>query len=176
MIAIDRLVACAVDELPEDEAREVEEHVLGCTPCAALFERLVALGDALRELVRAGAASFVATRGLVDRLDAARLLSRRYELGPGAIVPCSVGAADIYSCVRFAADLSGVTRVDVERGATRLTDVPFEANEGAIYLVTSSALIRTFPTAKLAFRLIAVDARGERPLGQYTLDHTGFGS
>ncbi len=169
MIDIDRLIACA---LGEDDAA-VEEHVLACSACAARFAAFVRLGPAIAELVRAGAGGCVATRSLVDKLEAERLISRRYALAPGSVVACTVGADDIYSLCVFAVPATA-PRVDLVRVSGRLADIPVDA--GHVYLVTPSALIRTLPSMKLPFQLIVVEPGGERTLAEYTLDHTAMTS
>jgi len=168
VIAIDKLVALAAGE---DDA-EAEEHVLSCASCAERLASLVRLGPAIGELVRAGSAGFVATRALVDRLEAEHLISRRYALAPGSRLPCTVGADDIFSLTVFEVDLAGATRVDLTRNDVRYADVPFDPTAGRLYLVTPSAAIRRMPSGRLAFRI----ADGDRTLGEYTLDHTAPGS
>jgi hypothetical protein len=115
-------------------------------------------------LVRAGGAGFPATRSLVARLDAEQLISRRYALAPGSAVPCTVGAADIFSLLVF--EVPGApAEVDLQRGAQRLTGVPVD--DGHVYLVTPSAVVRTFSTGKIPFRISSFE---------YTLDHTALHS
>lgn len=173
MIESERLLAAALGELSGDEELAVEEHVVSCGACAARYASFVRLGPALAALVRDGAAAMPITRSLVERLDAEGLVSRRYVLAPGAMVPCGVGPADVYSLVVLDADLTGATRIDLIRGADRLADVPYDPT-GHVYLLTPSRIVRTFPTMKLPLRLIAVDGVSERALGDYTLDHTAF--
>ncbi len=170
MIALDRLVACALGE--DDD--EVEAHVLACDECAARFAELASLPAALRERVRAGGALMVVSPLLLDHLEAAGLVSRRYVLAPGGTVPCTVSASDVYSLVTLEAELAGASRVDLVRTGGRFTDIPFDSRAGRVYLVTPSAYVRTLPTAPIPFRLVAVERDGDRTLGEYTLDHTAF--
>jgi hypothetical protein len=169
VIALDRLAMAALGELDDDE---VEEHVLACSRCAAIFASFVRLGPAIAELVRGGGVSVVATASLVDRFERESLVSRRYVLAPGSTVPCAVGADDVYSCTTLEADLSGVGRVDLVRGPTRIADVPFDAR--GVRLLTRSDFLRTLPSMKIPFRLIAVEPGAERTIAEYTLDHTAF--
>jgi hypothetical protein len=169
MIDRDRLIACALGQGADDDV--VEEHILGCSECAAAFATFARIGPALAAAIRAGELGFIATRTLVDRLDRERLVSRRYRLTPGAVVPCAIGLTDIFSLLEIEADLAGASRVDLTRGTERLFDIPCDRAAGRIYVVTPGAVIRRFPTMKIPFRVLAVDGTAERSLGEYTLDH-----
>ena len=178
MIELDRLIALALGELDPAEESVVEEHVLECDQCAAILERLLETGDAVRELIGDGGIALVGSGHIIDRLERAGLVSRTYRIAPGETVPCTVGATDIYSAAHLEVDLSGVRRVDLVRasllGSGRVEDVPFDPARGTISMLTPSALIRTFPSMLFTLTLIAVDADGERVLGEYRLDHTAF--
>jgi hypothetical protein len=177
VIELERLVKLALDELGETEAADVEEHVLACGSCAATLERLLRLGDAVREVVRAGKLAFPATGGLVTELERAGLVSRSYLLAPDRIVPCAVSAEDIYAVTTFEADLRGVERVDIVRTvlgrSIRMNDVPFDAESGLVRIVSRSDVLRTLPTTRIKLELFAVEGSGERRLSEYFLDHTG---
>jgi hypothetical protein len=174
MIAVDRLLSSALGELDPRADLEVEEHVLSCGSCATKYAAFVRLGPAIAQLVRSGSAMMPVTRTLAERLGAEGLISRRYVLEPGKIVPCAVGADDVYTLTTYHADLTGVSRVDLVRTGGRLEDVPFDASEGRFYMVVNCDFLRTLPSMKLPLRLVAVDAGGERTIGEYTLDHTAF--
>ncbi len=174
MIAFERLVACAVGDVAPEEERHVEEHILSCGPCADLYATLVRLGADVAALVRAGGATLQITQTLEERVEHDGLVTRRYNLSPGDVVPCAVNAEDIYSLTTLAADLTNVERVDLVRGDQRIADVPFD-RRGVVRLLTSANVLRTLPTMKVAFRLIAIDGAGrERIVAHYTLDHTGL--
>jgi hypothetical protein len=174
VIEIDRLIAHALGDLDAADAELVDEHVLACGACATIFERLLSIGDGVRALVGAGAVPFVATRGFVAALERAKLISRSYAIAPGQIVPCTVGAADIYSATTLHGDLRGVVRLDLERRAgpstERVEDVPFDPESGQITLITSSAFLRTLPSTRVSIRLFGDD----RLVGDYLLDHTAM--
>jgi hypothetical protein len=171
VIAIERLIACA---LGEGDADAVEEHVLSCSRCAAIFEALVRLGPAVAELVRGGHAQVPGTRALVERLDAAGLITRRYALAPGTPVPCSVGANDIYTLTVYQADFTGVSRVDLVRVGERIPDIPFDAATGRVYILSPCERLRALPSMRLQLQLLAIEGDRERVLGDYILDHTGY--
>jgi hypothetical protein len=178
VIELDRLIALALGELDPGEESEVEEHVLACDECAATLARLLEVGDAVRDLVGAGGIALVGSGQVVDRLERAGLVSRTYRIAPGQTVPCSVGATDIYAVAHLEVDLAGVRRVDLvsatPRGTERVEDIPFDPARGFISILTPSAFIRTMPSMHITCTLVAVDADGERVLGEYRLDHTAF--
>jgi hypothetical protein len=175
VIAADRLIACALGELAGDAADEVEEHVLSCGACAAKYASFVRLGPAIRALVRDGDATVPATRALVDAAEAAGLVTRRYVLTPGAVVPCTVDAHDIYSLTIYEGlDLAGVSRLDVVRPGGRLVDVPFDARAGRLYMLTRGEMLRALPTMKLQIQLVSVESGGDRTVAEVTMDHTAF--
>jgi hypothetical protein len=174
VIEPERLLASALGELTGDAEATVEEHVLACGPCAERYAAFVRMGPAVADLIRTARVALPITKTLLDRFEAAGLVTRRYVLAPGSTVPCTVGAEDIYSVVRFEADFRGASQVDLIRGNVRQVDVPFDPDAGVVYTATPASALRTLPTMKLQFRLVAIDAHGERALADYTLDHTAF--
>ena len=174
MIAFDLLVGCALGEIDGESAIAVEEHIVSCGRCARVYESIVRLGQDIAALVRGGGATMQVTGSIAEQLEREGLISSRYELSPGAIVPCSVGIADIYSLTTLQANLSDVQRLDLVRGPERITDIAFDPR-GFVRLLSSSEELRKLPTMKLQFRLIAVDsAARERIIAEYTLDHSAF--
>ena len=177
MIAFELLVRLACGDLTGDEESSVEEHVLDCTECARTLEGLVVVGDAVRTALVSGEhrVRLIGTTAMVERLDAAGLLSRRYALAPGSVVPCGVTSKDVYSMAKLEADLRDAVRIDLEINGHRIPDLPFEAESGRVLLVTPATEIRTLPTMKLGFRMFTFDKDGrERLAGEYTLDHTAW--
>jgi hypothetical protein len=173
MIAFERLASLALGELDDDAAAEVEEHVLGCSRCAAVLESLLELGDRLAEVARSGT-RMLAGRALVDRLAAAGLVTRTYSIAAGGQVACTVDDRDLYSAMRLSADTRGERRVDVvflspERDI-RYEDVPFEP-DGVVF-VHPAHYLRTIPSGRKMLRLVAVDDQGDRVLAEYVLNHT----
>jgi anti-sigma factor RsiW len=175
MIPMDRLVALAVGELDDAERDAIDAHLLACGACTATVERLLDLEDALRELVRDGQVAVPVSAGLERQLREAGLVSRTYRLAPGEVLPCSVGADDLYALTVLQADLRAVERVDVVRttaaGSTRMIDVPFVADDGVVRFVSRSDRLRELPTCRIELEVVAVDAGGERRIGAYSLEH-----
>ncbi len=178
MIELDRLIALALGELGPTEESAVEEHVLACGECAAILEGLLQIGDAVGDLIVGGGMTLVGSGHVVDRLERAGRVSRTYRIAPGETVPCSVGSADIYAVAHLAVDLAGARRVDLLQasplGTARIEDIPFDPARQSVSLLTPSAIIRTLPSMHITLTLIAVDADGERVLGEYGLDHTAL--
>ena len=172
MIAVERLIASALDELSADAQAEVEEHVLSCGHCAALYAWFLRLGPAVDELVRSGTVGMPVTRSLAQRLDADGLITRRYVLEPGKPVPCTVGPEDVYSLTTYHVDLAGVSRVDLIRAGQRIPDVPFDVEAGRVYMLSGADALRSLPSMRLQLQLVSVDESGDRTLGDYVLDHT----
>jgi hypothetical protein len=176
VIAFERLAMLALGELPVEEAVVVEEHVLGCTGCAAVLERLLELGERIGEVTRHGEAFLLAGRPLVDQLQAEGMITRRYEMGPGGEVSCTVDARDIYTCMCLKLDARALRRIDLIYEAPsaryRVEDLPFGPDE--VVFVQPATYIRTLPTERKTIRLMAVDDEGERAVATYVLNHTAF--
>jgi hypothetical protein len=77
--------------------------------------------------------------------------------------------------------LAGVVRVDAVQSIElpdgrvrqwRLEDVPFDPGAGELISLPSAAALRKMPVHTYRVRLLAVDAAGDRPLGEYTFAHT----
>jgi hypothetical protein len=176
VIAFERLAALALGELGGEALDEVELHVLSCTPCARILERLIQLGGAIRELVVAGKVRNVVGPALSARLGELGLVARRFRLAPGQVVPCAVGTDDIYVLAEMTADLAGVRRVDLLLGPPgaeqqRVEDVPFDAASGMVTVADRGDLLRQMPSMRLQMTLCAVDGDRQRVLGEYVLDH-----
>lgn len=155
-----------------DEAR-VEEHYLGCAECSARLEELAALARGVRAaFVRGHFASFL-TPAFVARLEAEGLRVREYRVPANGSVNCTVRPEDDVLLGRLQAPLAGVSRLDavmVEDGE-RLEDVPFDPASGEVVMSPGIAHVRTLPAHRQCVRLIAVEAGGERVVGEYTFNH-----
>ncbi len=178
MIDLERLVLLALDELDDAEAAEVDEHVLACGACASTLERLLHIGAGVRDLVRAGRTNIPVTTSLAAELRATGLISRSYHLAPDEIVPCTVGADDVYALTTLDADFRGVDRVDMVMttpgGARTIADLPFDRERGQVSYVAPSSTLRTFPSMRIKLELFSVEGKGPRKLGEYFLEHTAF--
>jgi len=82
---------------------------------------------------------------------------------------------------RLRAPLEGVKRVDSLHSLDlgdgrvqqwRVEDVPFDPDADEVIALPSAAALKRMPAHTLRVRLVAVDASGDRPLGDYTFAHT----
>jgi hypothetical protein len=176
MIAFERLSMLALGELPDDEAVAVEEHVLGCAGCAAVLERLLDLGEGIAEVTRLGGAFLLVGRGVVDRLEAEGMITRRYAIVSGGAVACTVDARDLYVSMRLELETRGLSRLDLLYESPiarhRFEDVPFDPGE--VVFSMPATFLRTLPTQREELRLVAVEGDGERTAAAYELHHTAF--
>jgi hypothetical protein len=180
VIAFEKLAMLALGELPEAEAEEVEDHVFACTGCALILERLLDLGARIAEVTREGGAFMLASRALVDELARAGMVTRRYRMGSGGQVACTVDAKDIYTAMHLSLDVDArdLDRIDLlyesPSASYRIGDVPIDRAAGEVVFVQPAEYLRTLPSERKTVRLVSVKAAGERVVAEYTLNHTAF--
>ncbi len=97
----------------------------------------------------------------------------------GGRVECTVTAEDDILIGRLTANLTGAKRVDLcicdERGAEqlRLADIPVHSGTSSVAYQESITFAKASPSNKMIARLVTFDEAGaERPLGEYTFNHT----
>jgi anti-sigma factor RsiW len=175
------LLAYWLGELPPTEEEPLEEHLLGCAHCAGRLEELAALASGIRAAVRAGAIHAVISGPFLEAMKNEGLRLREYRVAPGGSVECTITADDDAVVGRLEAPLSGVKRVDLLQAtddcaddalAPRLEDIPFDAAAGEVLLLPSAAALKKTPAHTWRVRLLAVDASGEKLLGDYAFVHT----
>jgi len=159
------------------EQRELERHLLSCPQCSGRASRMGELADGVAGLVREGAVPTVVLPPVVERLRREGRRIREYRVAAGGGVQCTVGPDDDVVLSRLAADLSGVTRLDLEvqlddGPSQRLSQLPFEPGAGELLLIGQTDELRAMPAQVQKMRLLAVEPAGERLLGEYTFDHT----
>ena len=159
-------------ELAPAEESAFEEHLFGCAECTAELEKLAALGAAVRATWRAGAVRAVIPHALYDAMKKKNLRLREYRVAPGASVNCTIAAADDFVVSRLAAPLAGVRRVDLVISGQRFEDVPFDAEAGEVLVLPAPAQLKRRGAFTQRMRLVAVEDREERVLGEYTFVHT----
>lgn len=157
--------------------RGAEEHLLGCDSCTGRLGALGALIEGVRDLVRGGRAPAVVTAGVLERLRRDGRAIREYRVPAGGGVWCTVAPDDDVLVARLGAELGAVTRVDLlsriddgEEG--RIADVPFDPSAGELIVLAPIDEVRSRPAHVERLRLVAVEPRGERVLGEYTFEHT----
>ncbi len=164
--------------LSAEEEAPVEEHLFGCDECSAALGEIRALAEGVRELARQGSLRWIASDAFLKRSAENGLRVRQYAPPAGGSVECTVTETDDLLIGRLAAALGNVAHVDlsicdgtgIERG--RLIDIPFHARTPEVIYHESMLVARSSPTSVMVAKLVAVDEKGERLLGEYTFHHT----
>jgi hypothetical protein len=164
-------------ELPSAARRLVEEHLLGCDACSPRAHVLAALAGGIRDLVVRGRVPAVVTPDVLEKLRREGRTLREYPVRAGESVQCTVAPHDDVLVARLQARVRPGTRVDllsrIDDGEEhRIADLPNGRGADEIVLVAPIAAIRARPAHVERIRLVAVEAGGERLLGEYTFDHT----
>ncbi len=165
--------------LSSSDEEAVEEHLLDCDKCGERLREVIAMAEGIRELAREGSLRMVVSETFLKRAAEEGLRIRQYAPPAGGGVQCTVTEEDDLLIGRLAADLSGVTRVDLclcdETGAeqVRMADVPVHSGASGVIYQESLTLAKAAPTHKMIARLVTFDeAGGERLLAEYTFNHT----
>ncbi len=181
-IELGTLVAYWLGELDAESESRTEEHLLGCDACSKRLGELVALADGVRTLARAGGAHAVVTDAFVRRLIEQGVHVREYRVPRNGSVNCTVAPEDDVVIARLEAPLGDVKRLDMVeidfegRGLARAEDIPFRAESDGVVVTPRIDQLRALPASTTRMRLLAVDARGERVIGEYTFNHTPYGT
>jgi hypothetical protein len=164
---------------PATEAR-TEEHYLGCEPCSRRLAELAALAEGVRAVMQSGAFNAVLTERFVQMQQERGQQVRAYHVPRNGSVDCTIAPEDDLVVAHLEAPLAGIARLDLvfagPGGAfeIRREDIPFIPESGNVLIATSTATLRTLPASTLRIRLLAVDDRGEREIGDYTFNHTPY--
>ena len=163
-----------------DEAAEtaIEEHLFACDACGGRLRGTIALAEALRDVARSGSLRVIVSDDFVRQARAEGRTVREYTPPRGGMVACTISADDDFLIARLVAELDGVPRVDLgiydsegrERG--RMADVPVDAAARAVLYQESATFAKAAPDDVMVLRLLAVEAEGERVLGEYEMRHT----
>jgi len=164
-------------DLPLADRRRVEEHFFACDACSTRAGVLAALAGGVRDLVRRGRVPTVVPPGVVERLRREGRTLREYRVRAGESVHCTVAPHDDVLVARLEARVGPATRVDllirIDDGEEhRTADVPIDPAADEVVFVAPIDEIRALPAHVQHLRLVAVEAGGERLLGEYTFDHT----
>ncbi|HSC24337.1 MAG TPA: zf-HC2 domain-containing protein [Casimicrobiaceae bacterium] len=176
----DALIAYWLGELGEAAEARIDEHVLGCDACSGRLAQVVALADGIRAAFAKGVVRAFVTPSFVRRAIEAGMRVREYRIPHNGSVNCSVAPDDQLLVAHLEAPLANVTRIDAQSYLDDapvhvFRDVPFDAASGELVLVPKLADVRTMPSHRQRVRLVAVDAAGERVLGDYTFNHAAGG-
>ena len=171
-------VAYWLGEMPEKREAMLEEHLFGCAYCTSRLEELAVLASGVRAAVKDGKVSLVCSESFVEAMKQAGLCVREYRLEPGGSVNCTIRSDDDAVISRIRAPLAGVQRLDLVRMGgggepeVRIADVPFDAERGEVLMIPSAAWLKTMPAFTMRMRLIEVGETGEKPIGDYTFNHS----
>ncbi len=165
-------------DLSSTEEDTVEQHLLACSECSGRLRGIIDLAGGIRGVARGGTLRVVITDAFLNRLAQEGLRVREYRATPGGRVACTVTAEDDLVVGRFVAPLGGLVRVDLAqydaggREVERFADLPFDPSRGEILFTARVDVLRTLPATVQSYRLLAVEAGGERVLAEYTFAHT----
>jgi hypothetical protein len=156
----------------------LEEHLLGCAECSRRLAEVAKLVEGVRKLAREGLLRVVVSDAFLKRLESEGVRRREYRVEAWGSVACTVSPEDDVLVTRLAAELAGVRRVDLalcdaeglEVG--RLEDIPVASGSREVVLAEPIDRVRSLPESVMQLRLVAVEAGGERVLGEYTFRHT----
>lgn len=173
----DTLTAWWAGELDDRAARRIEEHLLACPSCTARGQALATLALALRDAVRAGALAAIVTREVLERLRAEGLRIREYSVPPGGAVQCTVAPDDDIVAARLGAPGLSEGQVDLvvrvgDGPEMRLHDVIRATDAEEVILLPQVETLKAMPAHVQQLRLVLVTEAGERPVGEYTFDHS----
>ncbi|HSW27794.1 MAG TPA: hypothetical protein VLJ62_33885 [Burkholderiaceae bacterium] len=156
----------------------VDAHLMQCDACGTTLDELIALGDGVREALRAGAVSTVVSGQFVRRLAERGLQVREYRLPHNGSVSCTLAPDDDVLVSHINAPLQGVLQLDAvmqlstEPGVQhRLHDIPFDAQRGEVHYLPNVGQVRRLPAHTMLLTLLAVEPGGTRELGRYTFNH-----
>ena len=174
------LVSYWLGELDEAREAEIEQHYLGCDECSGRLAEVEALAAGVRRAFASGRAHAVVTAPFVERLQSLGLRLREYHVPRNGSVNCSVAPEDDVLLSHLQAPLQDVTRLDAivvtpaeaGGGQFRFEDIPFDPAAGEVVLVPGIERVRALPECREVVRLVAVEAAGDRVIGEYTFNHT----
>jgi anti-sigma factor RsiW len=170
------LLDYVTEELSDAEASAVDDHLFECDACATTATQLAQVGAAVRAAVANGKAGVVATDALLAELEANGVQLRRYELAPGSLTECTVGAEDVFVVASYSADFAGVERITVvaerEGGGVlrRLEGIPVPPGARTVHVLLRADVMRGLPSSTHTVTI----SSGDRVVARYTLSHTAF--
>jgi len=181
-VPVARLTAYWLGELDAADESELEEHVFGCAECGSRLRHLVQLGDGIKRAIRDGNLYAVLTAPFIRRLQEAGVRVREYRLQPGDSVLCTVKPDDDLVVAHLHAPLQNVHRLDVvfhdvTAGTSwRFEDVAFDPAADEVVLAPNVTELRRFTFVTQRVQLFAVENATERVIGEYTFNHSPYGS
>lgn len=175
----DMLLAWWLDELDEDEAQVIEEHLFECDECGARLRELLRLRAGVRDALLGGSVAGAFGVPFIGKLRKDGLRVREYHVPAGGSVACTVAPEDDLVVSYLQAPLEGVRQLDVEfeneGGTQRASHIPFDAESGEVAVIVPTAWLKTMGSFTQKSRLYAVTLEGERLVGEYTFNHAKWG-
>lgn len=163
----------------QNQAERIEEQTFECPACGEHLANIVAMGQAVSEVVRSGRFHSVLTESLLNRLSRDGMRIRTYTLEPGTLVPCAVWAHDDLIVSRLRGDFAGVEQVTValqlESGdeLSRVPNIPIAPGQTELLDGVSADRLRRLPPTRLRVILTGTRAGKEQVIGEYGLEHAG---
>lgn len=160
-----------LDDLSENQASAVEDHVFECDRCAAAFERAGRLATALEEIVPP-----VISDGRLKRLLHAGQALRVTKVEPGSHVAVEFSRDVDFLIHALQAQLAKTARVSLQlctpegEPLVEFEDVPFEPDTGQVLVACQRHYMEKFPTRSV-FRLFDTSGGRRDRLGEYFVDH-----
>ena len=178
-MGVSALIEYWLGELDEVAGARIDEHLFGCQECGAKLDEIIALAGGVRTAFGQGEIQAVITDAFLKSLAEQKVRLREYRVPRNGSVNCSVAPEDEVVVARLEAPLDGVTRLDVhsyfgDAQPEVFRDIPFDPVSGEVVLMPRLSQLRVAPSHVHRVRLVAVDAKGERVIGGYTLNHTQF--
>jgi len=170
-VTLELVAAWVLGELPVAESEAFEEHFFGCDACASQARRVERL---VMQLAAALPPVLTPERRQVLAAQNPRMPAIAVE--PGQRATIRLGGAQPVGVWVMRAPLDGATRVDLEARAGdmalfALVDVPFDAVLGEVVLACQAHYSALPGGTELRVRLTVTGLGGERPVGEYILDH-----
>jgi len=164
-------------DLDGPDLDRVEEHLLECDACGSVLRSLMATGDGVRRLARAGAFGVVVSPSFLQTASRQGLRVREYRVPAGGRVDCTLTADDDLLVSYLEGDFRGVSRLDlvvqVEDGPEhRVFDLPISPSSPELIVAQAMPALRALPSATMRMRLLAREGEGDRLVGEYTFAHT----
>ncbi len=174
------LVAYWLTESGERDEERIEEHLFQCDDCGRRLGDVAALGAGVRRLAREGAVGLTVTPSFLAAASREGLRTREYRVPPRGSVACTVMPEDDLLVARLEGDFSGVSRLDLvsrldDGPERRIEDIPLGVGAHELILAQAMPAMRALGRCVVRLRLFDTGAAGERPLGEYTFDHTPAG-
>jgi hypothetical protein len=157
---------------------DIEEHLLACGECSRRLAWVVELAGATRVLARRGLLRVVVGDGHLRRLANEGLHIREYKVAAGGSVACTIAPEDDLVVARLAAPFPAREQVDLVfcdatgQEQARLPDVALDLSRGEVVFTEPVDGLRRLGKATVRVKLVAVEARVDHVLGEYTFNHT----